>query len=105
MEIISATDYGFRTVIVVSHNPDEPRYVHSDGSAHPSTNVDGCLADVGMPHVCTGNRRLQEFVWDGELQYQDGIRRSAESFWDEICERCVALPAPLELGGLVGRSS
>jgi len=105
MECVKAVDYGYRVVVVVCHNPGDAAYLHSDGSTHPVANVNGCKADVGSPNVCTGNHRFEEFIWDGEAQYLDGVRRSSESFWEEICERCASPPAPLGLDGLVGRSS
>lgn len=105
MRIIKATNYGFRTVITVCHNPDDPEYVHSDDSAHPLANVNGCIPDEGQPDVCTYNHRLQEFLWDGPEQYENGILRSPESLWDEICEKCLPPPDPEEIGSLIGLES
>lgn len=103
MKVVKATRYGFRTVIVVCHNPDEPEYVHSDGSAHPSLNVNGCASGAGESHVCTSNHRFQEFVWDGAAQYDDdGILITPESLWAEICDKCVAPSDPEEMGSLIG---
>ena len=105
MLVKKATSYGFRTVIVVCHNPGDPEYAHSDGTSHPVANVNGCTPDTDGPHVCTYNHRLEEFIWDGETQFVDGVRRSGESFWEELCQRCASLPTPSEIEGLVGRSS
>jgi hypothetical protein len=106
MEVIKATSYGFRTVIVVCHNPDEPEYIHSDDSAHPPLNVNGCIPGEGEPPVCASNHQLQEFVWDEVEQYdEDGILRSPESFWAEICEQCVSPPDPEEMVSLIGLES
>lgn len=105
MKIVKATNYEFRTVIVVCHNPDDPAYVHSDGSVHPTGNVNGCVPNEGQRNVCTVNHRLEEFIWDGAAQFAGGVRRSGESFWEEICERCVSPPMPSEIEGLAGRSS
>lgn len=105
MKVIKATSYGFRTVIVVSHNPNDPDYVHSDESPHPLANVNGCTPDEGQPNVCTSNHQLQEFIFDGLEQYEDGILRSPESFWAEICELCIPSPEPETITGLVGLES
>lgn len=105
MQVKSAVNYGYRTVIVVCHNPDEAEYLHSDGSAHPVNNVHGCMPGAGEPHICTVNHRLEEFIWDGDEQFIDGVRRDANSYWEELCQRCVSLPTPSEIEGLVGRSS
>jgi len=102
MKIIKATSYDFRTVIVVSHNPSEPEYVHSDSSAHPLANVNGCTPDEGQPNVCTFNHQLQEFIWDGHEQYENGVLRNPESFWAEICESCIPSPEPETITELVG---
>ena len=103
--MIKATSYGFRTVIVVCHNPDEPEYVHSDDSPHPPANIDGCSPEDGELNICTSNHRLEEFIWDGDEQYEGGTLRSPDSFWAEICERCVAPPDPEEMGSLIGLES
>ena len=102
MKITKATNYGFRTVIVVCHNPDDPEYIHGDDTAHPSENVNGCT-DSSV--LCRYNHRLQEFIWDGEEQYEGGTLRTAESFWDEICELCVSSPDAEEIVGLVGQET
>ena len=106
MKVVKAQSYGFRTVIVVCHNPDEPDYIHSDDSPHPPANINGCTPDEGQLNVCTSNHRFQEFVWDGLEQYDDaGILRTPESFWSEICEQCVSPPDPEEMGSLIGLES
>lgn len=102
MKVIKATSYGFRTVIVISHNPNDSDYVHSDDSAHPLANVNGCSPGEGEPNVCTSNHQLQEFIWDGPAQYEDGILRNPESFWAEICESCIPPPEPETIAELVG---
>ena len=102
MKCVKATHYGFRTVIVVCHNPDDPEYVHSDDTSHPLANVNGCVPNEGQPTVCTYNHRLQEFIFDGSEQYEGGALRTDESFWAEICDRCVTLADPENLTGLVG---
>ena len=105
MKVIKATNYGFRTVVVVSHNPNDPEYVHSDDSLHPLANINGCTSDEEQPNVCTFNHRLQEFIWDGDEQYEDGILRTPESLWDEICEKCLPSPNPEVIVGLIGLES
>ena len=89
MKCIKATDYGFRTVVVVCHNPNDPEYLHDDESVHPPENVNGCPDNDAGVYICHYNHRLEEFIWDGEDQYEDGILRTAESFWAEICDKCV----------------
>lgn len=105
MKVVKATSYGYRTVVVVCHNPEDPEYLHSDGSVHPVSNIHGCPNDVAGGRLCTYNHRVQDFIWDGEAQFIDGVRRSGESFWEELCQRCASLPTPSEIEGLVGRSS
>ena len=67
-KIINATDYGFRKVIRVCLNPDDPEWVHDDGTAHPAANVNGCDG-VGNTYYCHYNWKVQEFVWTGEELY------------------------------------
>ena len=107
MKVINATQYGFRTVVVVCHNPDEPEYIHRDDSAHPADNVNGCPSPLAEdePNVCRLNHRIEEFIWDGPDQYEEGILRTPESFWAEICEQCVSPPDPEEMGSLIGLES
>jgi len=105
MKCIRATNYGFRTVIVVCHNPDDPEYLHEDGSPHPAENVNGCLADAAGIVVCHTNHQIEEFLWDGDEQYENGVLRTPESFWAEICDRCVPVPTPEVMGSLIGLES
>ena len=102
MKCVKATHYGFRTVIVVCHNPAAPEYLHDDGTAHPSENVNGCGGDEFNLVVCHTNHQLQEFIWDGDEQYEDGVLRTDESFWAEVCDRCVTLADPERIDGLIG---
>jgi len=102
LKCIKATNYGFRTVIVVCHNPDDPEYLHDDSTAHPSENVSGCPADESGDNLCHYNHRLQEFIWDGDEQYEDGVLRTTDSFWDEICKLCIPSPAPEVIAELIG---
>jgi len=105
LQVVKAISYGFRTVIVVCHNPDDPAYIHSDGSVHPTGNVNGCVPNDGQRNVCTGNHRLEEFIWDGDAQFIDGVRRDANSYWEELCQRCAPSSTPADIEGLVGRST
>ena len=104
MQVISAIDYGYRTVLRVCHNPAAPHYVHSDGSTHPDANINGCDNPDTLERVCTYNRKVQEFIWDGDAQFIDGVRRDANSYWEELCQRCASPSTPLAIEGLVGRS-
>jgi len=105
MEIIRSTSYGFRTVIRVCHNHKDPLYVHSDGSSHPPLMVDGCSPPEGAAWVCVYSHREEEFIFDGDAQYRDGILLTSDELWEEVCGRCELPSAPLEIEGLVGRSS
>ena len=104
MRVIKATHYGFRTVVIVCFNPDDPEYTHDDGSAHPADNVHGCAA-TGDPeiNICHNNHRIEEFTWDGDDQYDaNGVLRTADSFWAEIKAATSASPSPAEVSGMVG---
>ena len=106
MRVTKATHYGFRTVVVVCENPDDPEYTHDDGSDHPAENVNGC-ASTGEPggDICHTNHRVQEFTWDGDAQYEDGVLRTSASFWSEIQATLASSPAPAEVSGMVGLES
>jgi hypothetical protein len=105
MQIVSAKRYGFRTVIVVCHNPGEPEYIHDDGSVHPSANTDGCYADDPAYQVCHGNRRLDEIILDGPDQYRDGVLLTDDEIWAEVCKRCGPASDPTVIDGLIGRTN
>lgn len=72
MKIVKATDYGFRKIIRVLLNPDDPQFLHRDGSPHPPENTEGCPLErnlvtgqeiVGKPG-CYLNWKVREFVFD-----------------------------------------
>ena len=50
MEVKRYKDYGFRVAVDICVNPDEPHYVHRDGSKHAITNVNGCPHSIGPSH-------------------------------------------------------
>lgn len=71
--VLKATDYGHRIAITVVLNPQDPRYVHADGTAHPPENVDGCphsrdpltgLENQDVPG-CRSNWQVVQYTWDG----------------------------------------
>ncbi len=87
MRIISAKDYGFRTVIRVTDSSG-PEWVHADGQAHsqatavgPSvTAADGTVTpgkldpalEAGTEcHACRSNWKVREFIIQGAELYQD----------------------------------
>lgn len=66
-KIIKATDYGYRKVIVVCLNPDEPESVHADGAPHtggPPLGADPNLRPWEWCKECRYNWRVQEFIFD-----------------------------------------
>ena len=105
MKVIKADNYGYRTVVVVCHNPDDPEYLHSDGSAHPISNIHGCPNDVAGGRLCTYNHRLQDFIWDGDSQYVEGRLKTGLELWEEIRGSCPDPDPVLEVPDLIGRSS
>ena len=64
MRVIKATNYGFRKVICVCLNPDDPEYAHQDGTQHPPSNVNGCPTKT-----CHYNWNVREFIWTVEEMY------------------------------------
>lgn len=104
MICLKATHYGFRTVLLVCLNPSDPEYIHADGTAHPIENINGCQPEEGVMGVCRSNRIVQEFIFDGVDQYENGLLRTPESFWEEVCRCCAAIPAPEGIDALVGRT-
>ena len=97
MQILGATDYGFRTVIRVLKNPDDPKWVHPvgecclDDDGEPTLDVDGepilfTSPDSPQNHTgdtieatepgkvlcrnCRSNWNIGEYLWDGAEQYK-----------------------------------
>lgn len=86
MQIISAKDYGYRFVVRVTVNPDEPNWVHVvglpllDAEGVPVLDDDGHEVLVTSSLVpagetgdtcwnCRQNWRIKEFVFEGETLY------------------------------------
>lgn len=117
MEIIKATNYGFRTVLLVLMNPGEPEWIHRVGSplrddvgaiVHDDA---GKVAVVPPPpadhvfdgtvcHNCRYNWVVRELIFDG-AEFAD---KSADELWELVCVACRPAPSPEEVVGLVGRS-
>ncbi len=89
MKVIKATDYGFRKVIQICLNPDDPEWVHIVGEplrgpdGTPISKADGTpelITDPNVPpgedgttcHNCRYNWKVQEFIWTGEQLYTTG---------------------------------
>ena len=111
MKIIKATDYGYRKVIVVVLNSDEPEAVHGDGTAHtgaPPMGTDLSLKPWEWCHDCRYNWQLREFLWTGDELYtrrKDGTRR-VKTDAELVSEIKTALQPPTPattLAALVGR--
>jgi hypothetical protein len=111
-KIIKATDYGFRKVILVTTNPDDPKWVHEaeDGTrtAAPSGHTAG--PDV-VCEDCRMNWKIQEFVWTGlELSKsaptpgnpKRRIDKTDAELVDEIKASLAASVTLEEIAGLVG---
>jgi hypothetical protein len=93
-KIIKATDYGYRKVMQVALNPDDPEWVHIVGEQVRDANGIGVLAaDNSTPvlitsatvpdgetgrtcHNCRYNWNVREFVWTGDAELKkvvDGV--------------------------------
>ena len=106
-KIIKVMDYGYRKSITVELNPSDPEYVHSDGTAHPAQNTNGCVDAGGVPG-CRYNRRVQEFVWTGDELYThtpEGQRRAktAAELLAEVSAGLAPAPTAAQIPNLVGR--
>lgn len=90
MQIISAKDYGYRFVIRVTMNPDEPNWVHAvgdplldaqgtpvlDGGGHAVLVTSSLVPDgeTGATcHNCRQNWRIKEAIFEGETLYVEGV--------------------------------
>ena len=86
MRILNAKDYGYRVVITVWHNPEEPPIIHPigvqlrDGDGQPlfddagiaviinsSVPEPGCTLE--LCHNARNNRRTTEHIFEGETLY------------------------------------
>lgn len=109
-KIIRAMDYGYRKVIVVCLNPDDPEAVHSDGTTHtgaPPAGTDPALKPWEWCQDCTYNWQLLEFVWtDKELYKRSSsgsrILKSGTDLLNELKSRLPAPQSPETIFTLVG---
>ena len=108
--IIAATDYGYRKVVRVCLNPQDPESVHTDGAPHavkapPGT--DPALKPWEWCKDCQYNWHVQEFIWTRDELYttsSSGKRRlktNAELLKEMEAARSTAGP-PTEMAGLSG---
>ena len=105
MKIIKAMDYGFRKVIVVCLNPEDPEAVHGDGSPHTGAapvGTDPSLRSWEWCHDCRYNWQVREYVWTGDKLYtaqEDGQRRKKTDveLLAEIRRDLQALPQPVPI--------
>ena len=108
-KILTAKDYGYRKVITVVLNPQDPESVHPDGSPHtgsPPTGTTPGLRPWEWCHDCRYNWRVQEFVWTGDQLYtqtKSGRRRSKTDaeLIAEIESRLQPVPAVIDISGLL----
>ena len=109
--ILSAKDYGFRKVIRVCMNPDQPESVHVDGKAHvgiPTVGTPPGLKPWEWCHDCRYNWDVREFVWTGDELRTHGktgkIRPKTDAeLLAEIKSQLVAQPPVRQISGLQGR--
>ena len=88
MKIIKATDYGFRKVVQVVLNPDDPQWVHDDGPAPEGHTGDTSESDTAC-HDCRMNWKVVEVKWDGDELYNisengDKILKTSDELVAEI---------------------
>ncbi len=101
-KIIKATDYGYRKVIRVCSNPEEPEYVHQDSTQHPISNVNGYPVET-----CHYNWNVREFVWSREemdtTTSTGKVRRKTNAeLMKQIQSELAAVPSPTQIPGLAG---
>ena len=126
MKIIKATDYGFRIVLVVCHNPDDPHWVHRQGdvvrdaqnlpvlgSAGSVRLIDQTIehieSDGTTCHQCRNNWDITEIVLDGLEGYTSGPDGKLDRIPDEdlaqiAFSRAARPSGPVVVGSLEGRT-
>ena len=66
-KILTATDYGSSKVVRVVMNPDDPQWIHADGSAAPDDHTgDGAESGKTVCSDCRSNWVIRELVWRGK---------------------------------------
>lgn len=84
MKIIKATDYGFRKVVQVVMNPDDPQWVHEDGPAPAGHTGDTTQSDTPC-HDCRLNWEVVEVKWDrSEMYKEDGVLKTDDELAAEV---------------------
>ncbi len=109
MKIIQAKDYGFRKVIRVVLNPEDPESVHPDGQPHTGPAPKGTpksLKPWEWCHDCRYNWQVIEQVWTGEELYtldeSESIRlKTNDELIEEIKVSLQAQPAPTDIYQLI----
>lgn len=80
MKIIKAINYGFRFVVWVCENPDQPQFVHPvkgpamfPAPAHTEATARGVYGRLDprlnagtQCHLCVTNWKISTFQWDGD---------------------------------------
>ena len=124
MRILSARNYGTRTVIRVVHNPDDAELVHrigdqlrdlngyyltdSAGENVLITSDDAPLDHTGENcHNCHFNWNVSEVVWDGDDCFYTNaggnrVPKPPEMLFSELRIRLAVPPAVEEIPGLSG---
>ena len=109
-KIVHAANYGFRKVIRVCMNPNDPESVHADGTPHTGSPPLGTLPGLKpweWCHDCRYNWDVREFVWTGDelTTYGKTGKRRAKTDAEllaEIGSRLVAQPPVKQISGLLG---
>ena len=101
MKIIKATDYGFRKVVQVVMNPDDPQWIHDDGPAPEGHTGDTSESDAAC-HDCRINWKIVEVKWDGDEMYnvaEDGTKILKTD--DELVAEILAKMSPQSDGQVI----
>ena len=113
MKIIQAKDYGFRKVIRVLLNPEDPEdpeSLHSDGQPHAVPAPKGTPKSLKPWEWCHDYRynwQVKEYVWTGEeelyiLDESGGTRlKTNDDLIEEIKESLRPQPAPSDIYQLI----
>ena len=104
MKIIKATDYGYRQVVQVVMNPDDPQWIHEDGPAPGGHTGDTTQSDTPC-HDCRMNWNVVEVKWDGDEMYniaENGTKtlKTDDELAAEVVTRLVPAPSSQDMTGL-----
>ena len=111
-KVLEATDYGYRKVIRVVTNPNDPESVHDDGSPHTGVPPAGTAPGLRAWEWCNDcryNWNVQEFVWTGDELYtrdQAGSRRlkTNQELLDETSARLQPVATASQISELVDQT-